>query len=57
MSETYRFKRVELRREISAAVTKIIADKEIAYTFYHEIMTPIEDFLSDKEVCEEREDG
>ena len=51
MIDTYRFMRVEIRREVSAAVKEIIADKETANTFYCKIMENLEDFLSDKEVC------
>lgn len=50
MSDTYRFKRVEIRREISMACHELIADPSIAEDVYMRIMSPLEDFLSDHEV-------
>lgn len=50
MSDTYKFRRVEIRREISEACHKLIADQSIAEAVYMRIMSPLEDFLSDHEV-------
>ena len=50
MSDTYRFKRVEIRREIRDACHGLIADQSIAEAVYMRIMSPLEDFLSDHEV-------
>ena len=50
MSDTYKFRRVEIRREISEACHKLIADLSIAEDVYIKIMSPLEDFLSDHEV-------
>jgi hypothetical protein len=50
MSDTYRFKRVEIRREISEACHSLITDLSIAEDVYMKIMSPLEDFLSDHEV-------
>ena len=53
MSDTYKFKRVEIRRVIEEACHDVIRDKEIADGLYAKIMMPLEDFLSD---CEEGAD-
>ena len=50
MSDTYRFRRVEIRREIRSACHELIADQRIAEDVYMRIMSPLEDFLSDHEV-------
>ena len=52
MSDTYKFKRVEIRREISEACHELIDDTDIAEAVYMRIMSPLEDFLSDHEVEE-----
>ena len=53
MSNTYKFKRVEIRRVIEETCHDVIRDKKIADELYMKIMTPLEDFLSD---CEEGAD-
>lgn len=53
MSDTYKFKRVEMRRVIDEACNDVIRDKKIAEELYMKIMMPLEDFLSD---CEEGAD-
>lgn len=53
MSDTYKFKRVEIRRVIEEACHEVIRDKKIADELYAKIMMPLEDFLSD---CEEGAD-
>ena len=50
MSSTYKFRRIEIRREISNACYELIADLSIAEAVYMRIMSPLEDFLSDHEV-------
>ena len=50
MSDTYRFRRVEIRREIRSAWHGLITDQSIAEDVYMRIMRPLEDFLSDHEV-------
>lgn len=50
MSDTYKFKRIEIRREISNACHELINDMGIAEDVYMNIMMPLEDFLSDHEV-------
>lgn len=50
MSDTYKFRRPEIRREIRSACHGLIADQSIAEDVYMRIMRPLEDFLSDHEV-------
>lgn len=50
MTGTYRFKRVEIRKEISKTCHELIADLSIAEDVYMRIMSPLEDFLSDHEL-------
>ena len=50
MNDTYKFRRVEIRREIRSACHELIADQSIAEDVYMRIMRPLEDFLSDHEV-------
>lgn len=50
MSDTYKFRRVEIRREVRDACHSLIIDPCIAENVYMRIMMPLEDFLSDHEV-------
>ena len=50
MSDTYKFRRIEIRREILDTCRGLIADQSIAEAVYMRIMSPLEDFLSDHEV-------
>lgn len=50
MSDTYKFRMVEIRREIRSACHGLIADQSIAEDVYMRIMRPLEDFLSDHEL-------
>jgi len=50
MIDTYKFRRSEIRREISDACHELINDTGIAEDVYMSIMMPLEDFLSDHEV-------
>jgi len=50
MIDTYKFKRIEIRREINDACHELINDTGIAEDVYMSIMMPLEDFLSDHEV-------
>lgn len=50
MSDTYKFRRVEIRREVRDACHSLIIDPCIAENVHMRIMMPLEDFLSDHEV-------
>lgn len=50
MSDTYKFRRVEIRREVRDACHSLITDQRIAEDVYMRIMMPLENFLSDHEV-------
>lgn len=50
MSDTYKFRIVEIRREIRDACHSLITAPPIAEDVYMRIMRPLEDFLSDHEV-------
>jgi len=50
MSDTYKFRRSEIRREIQDACYSLITEPLIAEEVYMRIMMPLEDFLSDHEV-------
>ena len=57
MSDTYKFRRVEIRREIRSACHGLIADQSIAEDVYIRIMSPLEDFLSDHELKGESDEA
>ena len=57
MKDTYRFRRVEIRREVRDACHSLITDQCIAEDVYMSIMMPLEDFLSDHEVEGVDDDG
>lgn len=50
ISDIYRFRRIEIRREILSVCRELITDQSIAEAIYMRIMNPLEDFLSDHEV-------
>ena len=50
MNDTYKFRLVEIRREVRHTCHSLIADHSIAEDVYMRIMSPLEDFLSDHKV-------